>query len=453
MSNSSKNNLKRMGISMLFANLMLSFITTMAQNYASYSYTDLAGASASMMSTCMFAMSVMMVILSVFAGAIIDSTRSRWGKYRPWLIFANIAGMAGGFLIFFNLGDSILLKAMVISLGYFLANACMDFNSTSKMSLIANVTGGDSGARDLLMGRQMQGIYASMIIGGFIVVPMVNILGQGNETRGFLLAQAVFTVIVMAGAIWLFTITKEYDPDNRSNEKNTVQRVKFGEMVKSVLTNREAIILVLSDISRYAGYYVLMSMMVYQCTYVIGSMSVMSYALAAVNFASFMGALAAAKATNLVKGRKKTVILVSVFAAAGYFCIGIFGQSAVGFIVSASIASFFQAIVNTIDPMLFIDAGEYWMYKTGKDTRTYLLSMQGLSVKLGIALSSLILGAVLTLIHYEPGVALSAAGCISLTWTTALVPCIAFLLPILFLLFHRVSDQEMAEAIKANAEQ
>ncbi|QBE99618.1 MFS transporter [Blautia producta] len=452
MSDSRGGTIRKIGIVMLFSNLMMGFALTMAQNYASYSYTDLAGIDTSMMATCMFVVNSVAVVITLVSGAIVSSTRSRWGNFRPWLLLANGVCMTGGFLIFFNVGNSMLLKAVIISIGYLFANASMDFIYTARMALIANVAGADSDARNRLVGRQWQGSAVCYIISGFAVVPMVTLLGSGNETLGFLLTQAIFTVIVMGGSIWLFRATKEYDPDNSGSSQKEIEKVKFIEMVKAVVTNRQALTVVLSDIARFTGYYVLASMMVYQCTYVIGSMMAMSYVLMAANFCSFLGATIAPVITPKLGGRKRTIMFFSLLTGAAFVSIGIFGRTLWGFVISCGLAFFFMAFIDTLDSMLYMDAGEYWLYQKGKDTRPYLLSMYNVAVKVALALSSLALGGILTAINYTPGATLGAEGANVLTWATGLAPGVGYLLPLVIMLFHKVSDKEMDVIIKENAE-
>ena len=90
------------------------------------------------------------------------------------------------------------------------------FVYTARMSLIANIAGANSEGRNMLVSRQWMGSNVCYIISGFAVVPLVGFLGSGNETVGFLLTQAIFTVIVMAGSIWFAVAVKDYDPDNRN---------------------------------------------------------------------------------------------------------------------------------------------------------------------------------------------------------------------------------------------
>jgi len=444
--------LTKMGIMVMMTSFMTGFCLTMNQNYGSYAYTDLAKIPAGMMATCMTIVNTIALIISLVSGALLSATRTRFGKFRPWIIGAHIAIMAGGFLLFFHASSSPLVNAIVISIGYMTANSMMDFVGAAKTALWGNVAGADSSARDYLMSRQWIGGNACMVVSGLIVVPLVQFFGKTNETVGFLVVQGIFTAMVLAGAFWMFTATAPYDTDNRNEAQEKGERVSLWEMVKAVVTNRLALAVVVSDIVRFTGYYVLFSMMVYQCTAVIGDMMAMTNVLSTSAIFAILGNLVAPMLCDKLGGRKRTIAVFGLLTGLSFASIGIFGKTTWGFTISTSLAFFFMSFIDTLDNMLYMDAGEYWLYKTGKDTRPYLLSMYNVAVKAAMAISSAVIGIILVAINYEAGVVLEGAAASTLTWATGLGPGLGYLLPVAIMLLHNVSDKEMARIIAANAE-
>ena len=447
-----KQSMTKMGIMILMTNFLLHFCLVMNQNYGSYAYTDLAKISPAMMSTCMFIVNTIALVISLFSGALLSATRSRFGKFRPWILGANAVIMLGGYMLFFHGSSSMLVNAIVISIGYLLGNSMMDFVGAAKPALNGNIAGSDSQARDVLMSRQWIGGNAATVVSGMIVVPMVQYFGRGNETAGFLTVQTIFTVMVMAGAFWMFKATAPFDPDNRNEARTKGERVNLLEMVKAVVTNRLALTVVISDIVRFTGFYILFSMMVYQCTAVIGDMMAMTYVLSSSSLFAILGNIIAPMVSGKLGGRKKTVAIFGLLTGLSFASIGIFGKTTWGFTISCSLAFFFMSFIDTLDAMLYMDAGEYWLNKTGKDTRPYLLSMYNVAVKASLALSSLVLGIVLTAIHYEAGIVLEGSAASTLTWATGLGPGLGYLLPVAIMLLHNVSDEKMKEIIAENAE-
>lgn len=436
----------------MLTSVMMGFACTLAQNYATYSFTDLAKIDPATMSMCMFVVSCIATAVTLVSGAIVAGTRSKMGRFRPWLILANLFCVGGGFLIFYNAGDNVMTKAVIISIGYLFAMSMMDFTFVARNGLLTSVAGPDNEARNKLNANNMMGGYLALCLSNYVVVPLVAALGRGNETRGFLLTQLIFAALVMGGGLILSQSTRAYDPDNRSFAEHKQENVKFSVMVKAVVTNRLALIVLLCDLFRTTGYAVLSSMMVYQCTYVLGDMRAMSYTLALANVSGTLGSFIAPKLIQRVGGRKKAIALAGLCTGAGFLSIGLLGRTTGGFIVACSIAFFCQSFVSTIQPMMYIDAGEYWLHKTGDDTRPYLISMYNVAVKVSLAISSLLLGVILSAVNFQAGTALDAAGAGRLTWIIAAVPAIGYLMPLLLMQFHNVSDKEMGEIIKENAE-
>jgi len=449
--NAQANQIRSTGIKVLISCFMSSFMMVMISNYAAYSYTDLAKVSPAMMATCMSIVNAIAVVTSVLSGAIITKTRSKLGKYRPWYLGSILACALGGFLIFFNVGNSVLLKAVVISIGYLLANASMDFVTTSRNGLFAALGGSDSSARNLMMARGWQGSNMSKIVAGFVVVPMVQFFGKSNETLGFLIVQSIFTVIVVYGAVMMFRISKDCDVAEEVTEEKP--NIKITEMLKSVVMNREALIVTLCDIFRFVGFFVFISMMVYQCTNVIGNMMAMTYVMSFTNIGAVIGNTVAPMLSGKLGGKRRVIFVGGLLCAVSFASIGIFGYTTWGFTIAASLAFFFMSFVDTYDAMLYIDAGELWLNKTGQDTKPLLLSMYGIATKVSMTASSIVLGVVLTMINYQPDAVLDVAGKATLTWATALVPAIGYAVPLVLMLLHRYSDKEMDEIIKENNKQ
>lgn len=447
-----KLSLKKMGIMVLMTNFLTGFCLTMNQNYGAYAYTDLARITPAMMATCMTVVNTIALIISLVSGALLTSTRSRFGKFRPWILGANAVIMLGGYMLFFNASDNMMVKAIVISIGYLLGNSMMDFVGAAKPALNSNIAGADSQARDVLMSRQWIGANACAVVSGLVVVPLVQFFGKTDERTGFLVVQTIFTIMVMIGSIWMFKSTAPYDPDNRSEAKQQGERTSLLEMVRAVVTNRLALTVVISDIVRFTGFYVLFSMMVYQCTAVIGDMMAMTYVLSTSAIFAILGNIIAPLVSSRMGGRKKTVSIFGLLTGLSFASIGIFGKTTWGFTISCSLAYFFMSFIDTLDTMLYMDAGEYWLHKTGKDTRPYLLSMYNVAVKAAMALSSVALGLILTAINYQPGVILKGAAASTLTWATGLGPGLGYLLPVVIMMLHNVSDKEMKAIIAANAE-
>ena len=90
------------------------------------------------------------------------------------------------------------------------------------------------------------------------------------------------------------------------------------------------------------------------------------------------------------------------------------------------------------------------MYKTGKDIKAFFVSMYGIAVKIGITLSAIMIGIMLKIISYQPGMELDMSGKTKLNWCTALTMTIGYCIPLLIMKLHPVSDAQIEKIAKVN---
>ena len=452
MAASNKPNFKKMSWQVASCSLMSMAGFSVIQSYGAYIFTDLAGIPYTTTSMCMFIISILGAIVCIFAGAQVQHTKTKFGQYRPWIMAGYLVILLGGALMFTKF-QSPVLTIVVVSIGYALPNLILNYTGTAEYGLLLNMSSGDSDARGLLFSRYWAGANACTMIVGIILVPLITFFSFAGERQGYLLTHVLFGVLAVIGGMRFANYGKKYDGDNRRSASVVEEeKASLGDMVKSVVVNRPAAMVVLADIFRFTGFYVMYTLMAYQCQYVIGDMMALSYYLTASSVAAVLGNLLAPMAIEKIGGRKKAAIIFNILTGFGWLLICLLGRTTWGFVAAGAIAYFFMSFQDSIDQAMYGDAGEYYLHKTGKDTRAFLLSMYSLAVKIGIALSSLALGIVLGLINYEPGMTMTAHSSNLLTIATGLTPAICYFVPVILLLIHGVSDKEIAVCIKENAE-
>lgn len=297
------------------------------------------------------------------------------------------------------------------------------------------------------------GSNVGMLIAGGVTLTLVSFFGKSSQHRGFIITEIIMTILVLIGYAMLVIMGKKSDPpntgDTREDKKDTV---RIREMLKGIITNRCIMSCIVSDVFRFTGYYAMIGITVYQCTYVFDNMNAMTLVLTISGFSCVLGNYCAPYVVEKVGGRKKNMQLFGGLIAVSSFMIGIFGKSQAGFIVCLSLAFFFMSFIDSVDYAMYLDAGEYHMYRTGTDIRAFFVSMYGLAVKISSALSAIVIGLMLKGISYQAGIVLDGAGKTKLSWYTALTMAVGYGVPILIMKLHPVSDKEMAEAARSNVQ-
>lgn len=442
----------QMAVLIAIANVFTGFATPLTNNYTTYSWTDLNGLDPGLYASCMSVMGILLTVVACISGVLVTKTRTRWGQTRPWLIILPPVCMLGGILTFTGWGRTTIEKAAVLCLAYILAYGTNDLITAARTTLYGLMAGDNYEARTMYISYHWLGSNVGMLVAGGITLSLVNFFGRSSQHRGFIITEIIMTLLVLFGYGMLVKMGKKSDIPNRGVEKEeNKSTASMKEMLTGVLTNRCIMSCIISDIFRFTGYYAMIGITVYQCTYVFDNMNAMTLVLTISGFSCVLGNYCAPYVVKKIGGRKKNMQLFGGLIAISSLMIGIFGKSQTGFIVCLSLAFFFMSFIDSVDYAMYLDAGEYHMYKTGRDIRAFFVSMYGLAVKISSALSAIVIGVMLKGISYHAGMVLDAAGKTRLCWYTALTMAIGYGAPMLLMKLHPVSDQKMAEAARENA--
>jgi Na+/melibiose symporter-like transporter len=109
-----------------------------------------------------------------------------------------------------------------------------------------------------------------------------------------------------------------------------------------------------------------------------------------------------------------------------------------------------QAIINSCGVNLYLDCGEYQLFKTGKDNRTFTMSMLGVGIKVGFVLSSVVVTLILEFSGYD-GATASVANVGMMVLLLGGIPAGLNLLYTVLMLFYCITEEKSREYAAANA--
>ena len=173
-----------------------------------YYYTDVFGLSAAAVGTMFLVTKIIDAVSDPIMGLIADRTNSRWGKFRPYLLYGAVPYGLCGYAMFANpdLGETgKLIYAYVTYSAMMLAYTAINVPYSALMGVISP----SSLERTKVASyRFFCAFIAGWLVGTF-VTPMKNILGAGDEARGFQLTMLTFAVVSIALFWTTFATTKE----------------------------------------------------------------------------------------------------------------------------------------------------------------------------------------------------------------------------------------------------
>jgi sugar (glycoside-pentoside-hexuronide) transporter len=170
-------------------------------NYLLYFYTDVYGIPVGIAGTILLVARCVDGVDAPVWGVILDKTRSRWGKYRPWFLWLSVPYAVFGVLTFLTPELGVRAKVLYSAATYIVCGILYTGINTPVTAILSSLTP-DPTQRVLLTTYRMIGSKVGVLIVSATALPLVALLGQGNDKRGFMLTMPIFA----AGAALLFLV-------------------------------------------------------------------------------------------------------------------------------------------------------------------------------------------------------------------------------------------------------
>jgi glycoside/pentoside/hexuronide:cation symporter, GPH family len=166
----------------------------------------------------------------VIMGLIADRTNTRWGKFRPYLLFGAIPYGICGYLMFAgpNLGPNGKIVYACITYALMMVSYTV---INVPYSAMLGVISPSPRTRTLVSTFRFVGAFGAAFLIGLFVRPLVEYLGAGNETRGFQLTMAIFAMVSVVLILITFVTTKERVTPPPQQKTNV--REELGELFKN----------------------------------------------------------------------------------------------------------------------------------------------------------------------------------------------------------------------------
>ena len=127
-------------------------------------------------------------------GVIADRTNTRWGRFRPWLLWTSVPFGVIGILTFTTPNLNPAAKLIYAWVTYLLLRLIYAANNVPYASLTGVMTDDPNERNSITSYRQFFANSAGFIVGS-LAVPMVAFLGHGNNALGYQLTMGSFLVL------------------------------------------------------------------------------------------------------------------------------------------------------------------------------------------------------------------------------------------------------------------
>ncbi|WP_274620671.1 glycoside-pentoside-hexuronide (GPH):cation symporter [Colwellia maritima] len=246
-------------------------------------YTDVFGITAAEAGTLMLVVRAFDAITDPLMGALADRTKSKWGQYRPYLLWMAIPFSLLTIIAFITPDLSHSGKLIYAYITYSLMMLAYTAINIP-YSALGGILTDDIQERASVQAWR----FAMAKVGGLIIalltLPLVSYLGQGDEQLGFTLAMTILSLIAMSCFLACFAFTKE-------RAQVIVEKVSIKTDIFSVLKNDQWRILALVTFFLLISVAMRGGVMPYYVTYYLGDESLVSLFMTASMIGGIVGAL------------------------------------------------------------------------------------------------------------------------------------------------------------------
>ena len=414
--------------------------------------TDTIGLSMGIVSTLIAASKIFDGVSDFFFGRMIDKTKTKMGKARPWMLWAYI-GCAITLVACFSIPTSWGQTAQYIFffLSYTLLNAVFfTANNIAYASLTALITKNTS-ERVQIGSFRFIFAFATKIVIEAVTIFAVSWLGGG--VMGWRLIAIIYAVLgLITNTLSVFSVKELPEEENEAEEKKE-NDLTFLQSFKVLLKNKYYVIISCSYILTQL-YASVIGMGTYYAKYILGNEELFSDLSLGINITMVVALTILPYVIKKMGGMYKLNIWGYVLAALGR----------VGVMVAAYMGSFPLMIAFTavstigIAPLqgdlnaLIASCSEHTTLKTGYKLEGMMYSCSSLGLKLGGALGTAICGWLLDAAGYIENAAVQTAATVNMLnflylWMPIIL-CAAVGFLLVFLRVEKANEKLIAEKAK-----
>lgn len=400
-------------------------------------YTDTFGISAAVVGTMLLVTRIWDTFNDPLMGMIADRTNTRFGKFRPWILWMTPIYAITGVLLFITPNLSLTGKIVYAYITYTLVTMAYTAINIPYGALLGVMTP-NSDERTQLSSFRFIGAFSGNLIVQGLLIYFVTRLGGGNDQLGYPLAMGIFALF--ASGLWMFTFfsTKEriHPP---KDQKSSVKQDLF-----DLVRNRPWLVLCAMGILTLVWVSIRNGAMMYYFTYYVGSKEKAAVFMVVGTIFSLLGVSATTYVTRLLKGKKQAYIVLSILNAAltALFFIAKPNDFVLMY-ASHILGSFVGGPLMPLTWSMYADTADYAEWKFGRRATGLIFSAATFSQKMGWTLGGAVAGWVLAAFNYQANVEQTTQALLGIRLMMSVFPAIGSLLVVLAAVFYNLDESKL----------
>jgi len=409
--------------------------TTIASFLAAF-YTDVFGISAAAAATMLLVTKIIDAFTDPLMGAIADRTRTRFGKFRPYLIFAGVP-MAAAAILTFTTPDLGAGGKLIWAYATYTAMMLMYTVLSTPYSALSGVMTASGQERTTLISARFFFAFTGGALVNKFTLPLVAHFGAGDDIKGWQTTMILYGVLAAVFFLITFLTTRERiapPPDQHSNPLEDL-----GDLVRNkpwlVLVVLALIIMMTITMRGGSAYY-------YFKYFVVREDLLPNYLLCQM-LAYAAGALLAPVMTKYIEKAKLLMILMGIVGVLSilFFFVPkdmIWAMFTLNILISLALGP-----KSPLTWSMYADTADYNEWKCGRRATAMTFSAATFSQKIGGSLGSAGMLYVLAAIGYAANQAQSGASQTGIALLQTAIPGMFALLAVLVVRSYSLTGSQL----------
>lgn len=421
--------------------------------YFTYFYTDVFLIPASAAATMFLVTRLWDGINDPMMGIIADRTKTKWGKYRPYMLWICVPFAVVGVLTFTvpDLGESgKLVWAYVTFILIMMLFTAINIPYTALLGVISP----SSNERTSVASFKFLFAFAAGIIVSATLLPMVQTLGGGDDAKGWQYSFIIYGIAFVAFFLVAFSGTRERVQPPKSQESS------IKSDLKELVTNKPWLILLATTVAFILFVALRNSVTVHYFKYVVGTQDVaipfigtgtydFNTLVSAFNTVNQICALLGVIIISTLArayGKKKVFMVfftISILSMASFYFMG---PEQLGLMFLMQILySFTSGPLSVLLWAMYADTADYAEWKNGRRATGLIFSASTMSQKFGWAIGAYVALSLMASVGFAPNEAQSSESLDALLLLFSLIPAAFGVLSACLLMLYPLNDDRVAK--------
>lgn len=229
--------------------------------YLMFYFTDVLGIAAGFVGGLFFVARIWDAINDPIMGLIVDNTRTRWGKFRPWILIGTLVNSVVLIFLFTDCGLTGNALYIYVSVIYILWGMTYTLMDVPYWSMLPNLTSDKEEREEVSVIPRIFAAFATLIVSS-LGLKIVSILGDGNQKSGFL----YFSIII--SAVFIVTILITVKNTREHNFSSSQEKTTLKQMVNVLVKNDQLITFLFMVLLFTVGQQIIAGIQLYYFKYV-----------------------------------------------------------------------------------------------------------------------------------------------------------------------------------------